>query len=146
MPQTRQNGRCLWRIQRRRCILTGESKRRSGTFPCGGGGFNAYLGTNDARDVDKMCEEGNEKAILVRSAFIYQIAKNIGAMAAVLDGKVDQIILTGGIGYDKYITSHIAEKVSFIAPVTVYGGEDELLALAQGALRVMNGEEKARNY
>lgn len=112
----------------------------------GGGGFNAYLGTNDARDVDKMCEEGNEKAILVRSAFIYQIAKNIGAMAAVLDGKVDQIILTGGIGYDKYITSHIAEKVSFIAPVTVYGGEDELLALAQGALRVMNGEEKARNY
>ena len=112
----------------------------------GGGGFNAYLGTNDARDVDKMCAEGNEKAILVRDAFIYQIAKNIGAMAAVLNGKVDQIILTGGIGYDKYITSHIAEKVSWIAPVTVYGGEAELLALAQGALRVMNGEEQAKKY
>lgn len=113
----------------------------------GGGGFNAYLGTNDARDVDKMIAEGDEKAKLVMDAFIYQISKNIGALAAsVFEGKVDQIILTGGVAYDKYVTEAITKKVSFIAPVTVYAGEAELLALAQGALRVMNGEEEAQVY
>ena len=63
-----------------------------------------------------------------------------------LKGQVDQIILTGGIAYDKYVTSALKDAVSFIAPVTVYPGEDELLALAQGALRVMNGEEEAKIY
>ena len=67
-------------------------------------------------------------------------------MGAVLSGKVDQIILTGGIAYGKYVTEEIANRVKFIAPVTIYPGEDELLALAQGALRVMNGEEKAMVY
>jgi butyrate kinase len=112
----------------------------------GGGGLNAYLGTNDMREVNKMCEEGNEKAILVRDAFIYQICKNIGACATVLKGKVDQIILTGGIAYGQVITDAIKERVDWICPVTVYPGEDELLALAQGAIRVMNGEEKAQQY
>ncbi len=112
----------------------------------GGGGFNAYLGTNDMRTVNKMCDEGNEKAQLVRDAFIYQICKNIGACATVLKGKVDTIILTGGIAYGKVITDAITERVGFIAPVTVYPGEDELLALAQGALRVLNGEEEAKKY
>ncbi|MBR2995543.1 MAG: butyrate kinase, partial [Lachnospiraceae bacterium] len=79
-------------------------------------------------------------------AFIFQICKNIGAEAAVLCGKVDQIILTGGIAYDKYVGEEITKRVSFIAPVTIYGGEDELLALAQGALRVLNGEEAAKEY
>ncbi len=113
---------------------------------CGNGGFNAYLGTNDARDVEKMIEEGNKEAELVYRAFTYQVAKNVGSMAAVLDGKVDQIILTGGIAYSQRAVSWIKEKVEWIAPVTVYPGEDELLALAQGALRVMNGEEKALEY
>ncbi len=67
-------------------------------------------------------------------------------MAAVLDGKVDAIIMTGGIAYDKNFTTAISEKVSFIAPVKLYPGEDELLALAQGALRVMNGEEEVQEY
>ncbi len=112
----------------------------------GNGGFNAYLGTNDMREVNKMCDEGNEKAILVREAFIYQICKNIGACATVLKGKVDQIILTGGIAYGKNVTDAITERVGWIAPVTVYAGEDELLALAQGAIRVMTGEEEAKEY
>ena len=112
----------------------------------GGGGLNAYLGTNDMREVNSMCEKGDEKAILVRDAFIYQICKNIGASAAVLKGKVDQIILTGGIAYGQVITDAIRERVEWIAPVTVYPGEDELLALAQGALRVLNGEEKVMEY
>jgi butyrate kinase len=112
----------------------------------GYGGLNAYLGTNDMREVNKMCEEGDEKANLIRDAFIYQICKNIGACATVLKGKVDQIILTGGIAYGQVITDAIKDRVDWIAPVTVYPGEDELLALAQGALRVLNGEEKAQTY
>jgi butyrate kinase len=112
----------------------------------GNGGFNAYLGTNDAREIMKRIDEGDEKAKLVMEAFIYQLSKNIGAMAAVLKGKVDQIIITGGIAYNKRITDKIEEYVGFIAPVTVYPGEDELLALAQGAIRVLNGEEEAKQY
>ena len=96
--------------------------------------------------MQKMAEEGDEYAALVRDAFFYQISKDAGAMAAVLNGKVDQIILTGGIAYGKYATEEITKRVQFIAPVTVYGGEDELLALAQGALRVLNGEEEAKVY
>lgn len=128
------------------CFESGRTEKEVKKMIVGNGGFNAYLGTNDARDVDKMCLAGDEKAILVRNAFIYQLAKNIGAMSAVLEGKVDQIILTGGIAYDKYVTAEITKKVSFIAPVKIYAGEDELLALAQGALRVMNGEEKVKEY
>ena len=112
----------------------------------GYGGLNAYLGTNDMREVNKMCEEGNEKANLVRDAFIYQICKNIGSQAAVLEGKVDQIIFTGGIAYSKYVIDAFKEKVAWIAPITVYPGEDELLALAQGGLRVLRGEEEAKQY
>lgn len=112
----------------------------------GNGGFNAYVGTNDMRDVEKMVQNGDEKAAEVREAFIMQVAKNIGSMSCVLKGKVDQIVITGGIAYDKVVVSGLKERAGFIAPITVYPGEDELLALAQGALRVLNGEEKAMEY
>lgn len=112
----------------------------------GNGGFNGYLGTNDMREVNKMVDGGDAKAKLVRDAFIYQVCKNIGACATVLKGQVDQIILTGGIAYGKEVTDAITESVGWIAPVSVYAGEDELLALAQGALRVMNGEEEVKVY
>ena len=112
----------------------------------GNGGFNAYLGTNDARVVEDKIAEGDAEAKNVYDAFIYQICKNIGSQACVLEGKVDQIVLTGGIAYSKYVTSEITKKVNWIAPVTVYPGEDELLALAQGGLRVLNGEEKPMEY
>ena len=111
----------------------------------GGGGLNAYLGTNDMRDVMKMAEE-DDHAKLVRDAFIYQVSKDIGSMACVLKGKVDQIIVTGGIAYNQYITDQLQEYAGFIAPFTVYPGEDELLALTQGGLRVLNGEEEAQVY
>ena len=152
-------------------ILDGEgcfSPERSGTVPvgdlvkmcfsgkytqqeiykkiCGNGGFNAYLHTNDARVVEKMVKEGSAEAKLVQDAFYYQIAKDAGAMAAVLCGKVDQIILTGGIAYDPYTLEVLQKYLGFIAPITVYPGEDELLALAQGGLRVMTGEEEAKVY
>ncbi len=112
----------------------------------GAGGFNAYCGTNDMRDVEKMVQNGDEKAAEVREAFILQVAKDIGSMACVLKGKIDQIVITGGIAYDKVVVAGLKERAGFLAPVTVYPGEDELLALAQGALRVMNGEEKAMVY
>ena len=112
----------------------------------GNGGFNAYVGTNDMRDVEKMCNEGDAHAAEVRDAFVLQMSKNIGAMATVLEGKVDQIIVTGGIAYDKYVVSKIKERCEWIAPFTVYPGEDELLALVQGGLRVLNGEEPAQKY
>jgi len=112
----------------------------------GNGGFNAYLGTNDMRDVAKMIENGDEHAREVRDAFVFQVCKNIGSMSCVLKGKVDQIIVTGGIAYNKDIVDQMKERAGFIAPFTVYPGEDELRALAQGALRVLNGEEKAMEY
>jgi len=112
----------------------------------GGGGLNAYLGTNDMRDVEKMVNEGDAKAKEVRDAFVFQVAKDIGAMACVLNGKVDQIVVTGGIAYDKGVVAGLKEAAEWIAPFTVYPGEDELLALAQGGLRVMNGEEEALAY
>ena len=112
----------------------------------GNGGFNAYLGTNDMRDVEKMVDNGDEKAKEIRDAFIFQVSKDMGSMACVLNGKVDQIVVTGGIAYDKGVVAGLKEKCEWMAPFTVYPGEDELLALAQGALRVMNGEEEAMKY
>lgn len=112
----------------------------------GKGGFNAYLGTNDMRNVTKLANEGDAHAAEVKAAFIYQVAKDIGSMACVLEGRVDQIILTGGIAYGAEVIEAIKKMAGWIAPFTVYPGEDELLALAQGALRVMNGEEKVMEY
>ena len=111
----------------------------------GNGGYNALVGTNNAQEVYKRSLT-DENVKLVFDAFIYQVCKDIGAQATVLKGKVDQIIITGGIAYNDRITSAMKERIGFIAPVTVYPGEDELLALAQGAIRVMNGEEKAKVY
>ena len=112
----------------------------------GNGGITGYLNTNDVRDVIKLMETGNEKATLIYRAMIYQIAKEIGAMSTVVDGELDGIILTGGIAYSNYVTEAIKKKVQFIAEVTVYPGEDEMSALALGALRVERGEEKEKRY
>ena len=112
----------------------------------GNGGFNAYMGTNDMRDVEKAVLAGDEQAIEYRDAFILQVAKDMGSMACVLDGKVDQIIVTGGIAYDKGVVAGLKERAQWIAPFTVYPGEDELLALVQGGLRVVNGIEEAMKY
>lgn len=112
----------------------------------GKGGFVAYLDTNDARVVEKAALEGDPKAKLIHDAMGYQVAKEIGAAAAVLNGEVDAIILTGGMAYGKPMVDFISKRVRFIAPIVVYPGEDEMLALAQGAIRVLNGEEKALEY
>lgn len=112
----------------------------------GNGGLNAYLNTNDMRDVLKAMAEGDEENKNIFEAFIYQVSKDIGAMATVLEGKVDKIVVTGGIAYSDVVVNALKERTSWIADFQVYGGEDELLALAQGAIRVLSGEEKAMEY
>ncbi len=112
----------------------------------GKGGISAYLNTLDAREVEKMIENGNEEARLVYEAMAYQIAKGIGDLATVVEGDVDAIIITGGIAYSEMITFWITKRVKFIAPVEIMPGENELESLALGALRVLKGEEKARDY
>ncbi len=112
----------------------------------GRGGLTAYLGTNDAREVIKRIEDGDTNAKLIFDAMIYQIAKEIGSYATVLKGNVDYIVLTGGLAYNKYIVDKIKDRVSFITEVLIYPGEDELLALAKGALRVLEKIEKAKIY
>lgn len=112
----------------------------------GKGGLVAYLGTNDAREVVKMIENGDEKAKLIYEAMGYQIAKEIGAAGAVLAGDIDAIVLTGGIAYSKMLTDYIEDMVGFMAPVKLQPGEDEMRALNEGVLRILSGEEEAKIY
>ena len=112
----------------------------------GSGGFYAYLGTKDLRQIEKMVEEGHDKAALLFKAFAYQVAKEIGALTATLAGKVDRIVITGGMAYSQRLVDAIAQWVQFIAPIVTIPGEEELEALAAGALRVLRGEEQPQLY
>ncbi|HSN50454.1 MAG TPA: butyrate kinase [Bacteroidales bacterium] len=112
----------------------------------GKGGMMAYLGTNSFIDVWGMAEKGDKKAILICDAASYQISKEIGAMAAVLNGKVDAIILTGGMAHEVPFVENIIKMVSFIATVVVYPGEDELKALAFNGLLALDGKIQIKNY
>jgi len=106
----------------------------------GKGGFVAHLGTNNAYDVQQMVNKGDKKAALIQNAMAYQVSKEIGAMSVVLEGKVDAILITGGIAYNKDFVDYIKKKVEHIAPVGVYPGEDEMRALAMNGLRILEGE------
>ncbi|MBN2273366.1 MAG: butyrate kinase [Bacteroidales bacterium] len=112
----------------------------------GEGGFMAYLKTNSAYEVELMAQEGDEKARLLQDAMSYQIGKEIAAMCAVLHGEVDAIILTGGISHNPMVVEYIKKMVSFIAPVVIYPGEDEMHALAMNGLMVLKGEITPREY
>jgi butyrate kinase len=112
----------------------------------GSGGLVAYLNTNDGRVVTKMISEGDKNAELIYKAMAYQVAKEIGGCAAVLKGKVDGIVITGGIAYDKTFVSWVKEAVEFIGKIFIYPGENEMEALAEGGLRVLRGDEKAQIY
>lgn len=112
----------------------------------GKGGVVAHLGTNSFIDVEKRIAEGDKKAELIANAFLYNVAKEIGAMAVALSGKVDAIIITGGIAYGKGLMKILKDYVSFIAPVEIYPGEDEMGALAGNALAVLDGKEEVKVY
>ncbi len=151
--------------------LNGEgpfSPERSGTLPVGAlvrmcfsgkyteeeiekmingkGGLVAYLGTNDAYEVEKRAKAGDEHARLIQDAMAYQVAKEIGAMSAVLEGEVDSILLTGGIAYGKPFVEAVTRRIRHIGPVYIYPGEDEMRALAMNGLMVFSGEEEPLEY
>ena len=110
----------------------------------GEGGLFAYLGTRDLREVERRIVAGDTQAAAVYDAMIYQIAKEAGAMAAVLRGRVDAVLFTGGMAHSESLVASLRAYLDWIAPITVYPGEDELLALAEGVFRVLDGEERAR--
>ena len=117
----------------------------------GRGGIVAYIGTNNTLELEQFIAKGNSKAKLIYQAMAYQIAKEIGQMATVLKGDVDRIVITGNGAGDKGALGHtfvdwIKERVNFIAPVLVYPGSEEMKALALGAIRILSGEEKAKEY
>ncbi len=112
----------------------------------GKGGIVAYLGTNNATEVEKMIEEGNKNARQIYEAMAYQISKEIGALSTVVLGKVDAILITGGIAYSKMVTEWIKQRVDFIAPIHIYPGEDELQALAEGVYFAKIGEMEIKEY
>lgn len=144
------------------------SSERAGTVPCmklaklcfsgkytfeqvqkmlfGEGGIYAYIGLKDFREIMEKVRSGDEKTKEVVDAMIYQIAKDTGAMAAVLEGKIDGIIITGGMAHDKYLIENLQKRIEFLGKIFVHPGEDELRALVEGALRVLRGEENAREY
>ncbi|WP_317855263.1 butyrate kinase [Chakrabartyella piscis] len=110
------------------------------------GGFYDYLGTKDLIAVEKRIASGDAEAKLIMDAFIYQVAKEICSYGVWFDGKVDRVIMTGGIAHSKLIMDAVREKVSYLAPMEIVAGEMEMEALAFGTLRVLNGEEEARVY
>ena len=110
----------------------------------GEGGLFAYLGTRDLKEVERRIDEGDERAAAVYEAMIYQVAKEAGAMAAVLQGRVNAVLLTGGMAFSQRLVCKLKEYIGWIAPAAVYPGEDELRALAEGVFRVLDGEERAR--
>ena len=128
------------------CFDSRYQRRDIARMIAGEGGLSAYLGTSDVREVMGRIERGDERALEVMEAMAYQVAKEIGAMATVLKGRTQAIVLTGGLAHCAWLIEEIKERVEFIAPVRVLPGEDEMSALAEGALRVLKGEEPAGNY
>jgi butyrate kinase len=112
----------------------------------GQGGYVAYLGTNDAYEVEKKAEAGDGQAALIQAALAYQVAKEVGAMSTVLEGNVDAILLTGGMAYGKPLVELILKRIRHLGEVYVYPGEDEMRALAMNGLRILQGEEKPKVY
>jgi butyrate kinase len=144
------------------------STERTGTIPCmklaklcfsgkysfddikkiifGEGGIYSYLGIKDFKEVMEKVNSGDSKAKEVVDAMIYQIAKEIGAFATVLEGKMEAIIITGGMAHEKYLIDNLLKRIEFLGKIYVYPGEDELKALAEGAYRVLSKEEKYLVY
>lgn len=110
------------------------------------GGLYDFLGTKDTREVEERISRGDAKAKLVYDAMIYQVAREICSYGAVFEGKVDCIVLTGGIAHSSYVTDGVGRMTGFMGPLEVVAGEFEMTALALGGLRVLRGEEKAREY
>ena len=128
------------------CFSGRYTHREMETLLWRGSGFYSYLGTKDLAEVERRIDSGDARASLVFDAMAYQIAKEIGAMATVLLGRVDALLITGGMAHSARLVAAVQAAVGWIAPVVVYPGEHELQALAEGVLRVLYGEEPVREY
>ena len=128
------------------CFSGKYTKQDIMNFIRGKGGLVAHLGTADAIEVERRIREGDQHAKLVYDGMLYSCARALGGLAAAADGKVDRVILTGGLAHSKYVVEYLTRKLSFIAPVEVMAGEFELEALAAGACRVLNGQEQPRRF
>ena len=124
------------------CFSGTRTKREIEALLFREGGLQSYLGTKDLLEVERRIAAGDERAAIIFAAMVYQIAKEIGAMAAVLCGQVDAILVTGGMAHSERLVADLTKRVAWIAPVVVYPGEDELQALVEGVLRVLRGEEE----
>lgn len=122
------------------------SKEEIQTRLVGQGGLSAYLGTVDALKVEETIKGGDQNAKSIYQAMAYQIAKDIGAMSVVLRGHIDGVVLTGGLAHSEMLTRWVKEWIRFVAPIFIYPGEDEMKAMAEGALRVLKGEEQVHEY
>jgi butyrate kinase len=130
----------------RTCFSGKYSEKEILKMITGKGGLVAYLGTNSAYQVEQRAAQGDEYAKLIFDAMAYQVAKEIGAMGAVLAYQIDGILITGGIAHDKYFVNQITSYIHRLAPVHIYPGEDEMLALAMNGIRVLKGETEVRVY
>ena len=125
---------------------SGKSKGELMKLCTGNGGVISLLGTSDMKKVYEAVKNGGEKERLVWEAMIYSICKEIGSMAAVLSGKIDGILLSGGLVYNEELVEKVKERCGFFASVFAYPGEFEMEAMANGVLRVLRGEEKVKEY
>jgi butyrate kinase len=128
------------------CFAPGATRAALRRRLFGDGGLYAHLGTRDVREALRLAGAGDGRAALLLEALAYQVGKSVGAMAAALSGRVDAVLLTGGLAHLTGIVEPIRARIAFVAPVVVLPGEDELRALAEGALRVLSGEEPALRY
>ena len=130
----------------RLCFSGRYNERQLDRLVFGEGGLYAYLGTRDLQEVESRIDSGDPLAASVYDAMIYKTAKEAGAMAAVLEGRVDAVLLTGGMANSARLIARFRPYVEWIAPVTLYPGEDELRALAEGVFRVLDGEEQPKIF
>lgn len=128
------------------CFAGAYNEKQLDRMVFGDGGLFAYLGTRDLQEVERRIDAGDATAAAVYEAMAYQIAKETGAMAAVLQGNVDALLLTGGMAHSQRLVEKLRGYIEWIAAITLYPGEDELQALAEGAFRVLDGEEEARIF
>ena len=128
------------------CFSGKYDKREIKSMVMGNGGMKAYLNTSNLIEIESRIENGDEFALLVLQAMAYQIAKEIGAMAAVVRGKINSIILTGGLAKSENLVALISERISFLAPIKIYAGEYEMEAMAEGVLRILNKQEELQQY
>ena len=130
----------------RYCLERDVSWSQVNKMLIGEGGLYAYVGHKDAQRLEKEAREGNARAMILQKAMAYQISKEIGAMATVLGGELDAILITGGMAHNPDLTGEVKKRVGFIAPVLIFPGEDEMRALAHNGSLLLSGKISARQY